>query len=107
VRPVSVLNTVEETVVLCNPEAILELLEADGGVEGIARCVERCNRITVVSAELFLGEVLVELGVCELLEALDLLVLSGNQLGLKIVSLNNRSENVYNIPSCNLSLNSN
>lgn len=98
--PVSVLNAVEESVVLGDPKAVLELLEAGRGVEGVLRGVEGGQRVTVVAAELLLGEVLVELGVGELLEALDLLVLSGFELGLEVVSLSHNQRR-NDLPSSN------
>lgn len=87
VRPVSVLNTVEQAVVLGNPETVLQGIESGGRVKGTAGSAQGVHGVTVVARELLLGKVLVELGVGELLEALNGLVLSGDQLGLELVSL--------------------
>jgi len=87
VWPVCVLNPVQEAVVLGHPEAVLELLQVDGGVEGVAGGVQGGDGVAVVAAELLLGQVLVELRVRELLEALSLLVLARNQLGLEVLCL--------------------
>lgn len=87
VGPVGVLDSVQESVVLGDPETVLELLKPHGGVEGVHGGVEGGDRVAVVATELLLGEVLVELRVGKLLEALGLLVLACNELGLEVVSL--------------------
>lgn len=87
VGPVGMLNAVQEAVVLGHPETVLELLEVDGGVERVAGGIQGSDGVAVVAAELLLGQVFVELRVRELLEALSLLVLARNQLGLEVVCL--------------------
>ena len=58
VRPVGMLNSVKEAVVLCYPQAILESFKVDSRVKGVSGRVEHGEAISVVATVLLLSQVL-------------------------------------------------
>ena len=57
-RPVSVLNSMQEAIVLSNPKTVLQSLKINSGVQAVLRGVQSGNTISIVTAELLLGQVL-------------------------------------------------
>ena len=85
VNPVGVLSTVSELVVVDGPQSLSEHLRVHLWIHGVSSDTEDGETRQVVSRELLLGEVLIELGIGESLEAVVFLIL-GSFL-LKLVEL--------------------
>ena len=58
VGPVGVLNSMDETIKLGNPESVLDGLKVNGRVQGVAGGVHRNHLVSIVTAVLLLGQVL-------------------------------------------------